>query len=119
MRIALFFLLLVACVLSACSNSTESPTTENVYGEVAALTGDVARGELLFNAEVAPPCSACHVPSSPASPPLDGFGEIAASRVEGMSAHEYAYYSIVEPGRFIVEGYGNVMYNQYGANLEP
>jgi mono/diheme cytochrome c family protein len=84
-------------------------------------TGDAARGEELFNTStnLAPACLGCHIAGNNASPPLDGFGEIAGIRVEGESAREYAFYSIVEPERHIVEGYGNAMYNQYGSKMSP
>jgi mono/diheme cytochrome c family protein len=81
--------------------------------------GDAARGEVLYNTgkDLAPACAGCHLPNSPASPDLAGFGERAATQVDSESAHEYAFYSITEPGRFIVPGYGNAMYNQYDEAL--
>lgn len=83
--------------------------------------GDVERGAELFNQPInsAPPCSGCHLPNSPASPDLAGFAERAGNRVEGETAREYAFYSIVEPGRYIVEGFGNAMWNQYDESLSP
>jgi cytochrome c553 len=71
----------------------------------------------LFNTGAIPPCAACHVAPFTASPSLEGFGETAATRVEGMSAQEYAFYSIVQPEAYIVEGFGNAMYNKYGEDL--
>jgi len=109
------YLLLILLILVACS-----PNPPSVIGYTLIPTdGDVARGEALFNTgkDLAPACSACHIPNSPASPDLAGFGAVAASRVEGQTAHEYAFYSITEPGRFIVEGYGNAMYNMYDEAL--
>jgi hypothetical protein len=44
---------------------------------------------------------------------------VAGERVEGESAREYTFYAIAEPGRYIVEGYGNAMYNRYDENLSP
>jgi mono/diheme cytochrome c family protein len=108
--------LLITCfvivlVISACSTNPPS-----VIGYDAIPSGgNAANGEVLFTSgkDQVPPCIACHLPNSPASPDLAGFGERAASRIAGQSAHEYAFYSITEPARFIVEGYGNAMYNQY------
>jgi mono/diheme cytochrome c family protein len=102
-------------LLAACS-----PNPPSVISLTAIPTdGDVARGEVLYNTgkDLAPPCAACHLPNSPASPDLAGFGARAATMVAGESAHEYAFYSITEPGRFITPGYGNAMYNQYDEAL--
>lgn len=110
----ILLILLLCLVLSAC---TAAPSTI-AYADVP-QTGDPVRGEELFNTQVnlAPPCVACHIPANTASPTLDGFGAIAGSRVDGESAHEYAFYSITEPSRYIVEGFGDAMYNQYDENL--
>jgi cytochrome c553 len=108
-------MLVLLLILAACT----SPTSLQ-YSDIPE-TGDAARGEELFNTStnLAPACLGCHITGSSASPPLDGFGEIAGSRVEGESAREYTFYSIVEPERHIVEGYGNAMYNQYDEKLSP
>lgn len=107
--IPLFMIVLV--MMTACS---PNPPSVILYNAIPS-DGDAANGEILYNSgkDLAPACSACHMPDSPASPDLAGFGERAATQVDGQSAHEYAFYSITEPGRFIVEGYGNAMYNMY------
>jgi mono/diheme cytochrome c family protein len=79
-------------------------------------------GEELFarSERVIPSCVTCHVQDPAGSPVLDAtYPELAASRIEGMDAHEYTFYSIAEPGGYIVEGYGNAMYNRYDDNLNP
>jgi len=83
--------------------------------------GDVARGEALFSEQVdlAPACSVCHNEAANAAPDLAGYSEVADTRVEGESALEYTFYSITEPGRYIVDGYGNAMYNQYDGTYTP
>jgi mono/diheme cytochrome c family protein len=107
--------LLLLFALSACNANPPSTIAFDALPE----TGDAARGADLFNQPIdrAPPCSACHIEGNAASPDLSGFGERAASRVAGESAREYAFYSITEPGRFIVEGFGNAMYNTYDEKL--
>lgn len=114
MRIlTLAFILLLT--LTACNPNPPSVLSyENLP-----LEGDVERGSELFNQPVnsAPPCSACHMPESPASPNLAGFNERASTQVEEQDAREYAFYSITEPARFIVEDFGNVMWNQYDESL--
>ena len=113
--------LLLSCLLVIILSACNANPTSVVNYEAVPTEGDVARGEALYNSgkELAPPCSGCHIPNAPASPDLAGFGAVAATRVEGQTAHEYAFYSITEPGRFIVEGYGNAMYNMYDEALTP
>ena len=113
----LLMLILYTLILSACN---ANPPSIISYDALPA-TGDIERGAALFSQQInlAPPCFACHNETAAASPALAGFGERAGTRVEGQDAREYAFYSIVEPGRFIVEGFGNAMYNQYDENLSP
>jgi hypothetical protein len=59
------------------------------------------------------------VSSVSASPDLAGFADRAGEQVEGQDAREYAFYSITEPGRYVVEDFGNVMYDQYDEKLTP
>ena len=110
-------LVVAALVLVGCSPNAASSIT---YEEIPS-TGDVERGQQLFNESIdsAPACSACHMPGVAASPDLAGFGERAGERVSDESAAEYAFYSIAEPSRYLVEGFGNVMYDQYDEKLAP
>ena len=109
----ILFCLAIAIFIAGCSQSGGTPVP---YVE---MEGDAARGEQLFNQtiESMPPCSACHIPGSAASPDLVGYGAVAGERVPGESAHEYTFYSITEPGRYIVPGFGNAMYDRYGERL--
>ncbi|GAB4429185.1 MAG: hypothetical protein Kow00106_24200 [Anaerolineae bacterium] len=59
-------------------------------------------------------CEACHGAENGAGPALTGMGERAASRVEGLSAEEYLYQSIVQPSAYIVEGFPDIMPKNYG-----
>lgn len=60
-------------------------------------------------------CIACHkiafMPSAVGAvgPALDGLGERAGSRVEGLNAEAYLKQSIENPAAFLVESYGNLM----------
>ncbi len=83
------------------------------------VDGDPVRGEELFNT-VSPVCSSCHMEdNASASPDLTGYGDVAGTRVEGESAREYTFHAITEPGRFVVEGYGNAMPASYDDDLNP
>jgi mono/diheme cytochrome c family protein len=107
----------IVILLAGCAQNTESRIP---YSEIPP-EGDPARGEQLFNESInaAPPCSICHAAGNTASPDLTGYGAIAGERVEGETAHEYTFYGIAEPGRYIVEGYGNAMYDRYDEKLTP
>lgn len=104
------FLLLTGCAASLPSSAT--------------VTGDVERGAQLFAQGQGgiPPCSTCHrVMSSQGGfsvgPNLAGIGEHAATQVAGLSAEEYLRQSILEPERYLVSGYRDIMYPDYSAHL--
>lgn len=107
-------LVMVMCAFSlvACDDGR----TVIPFEEVQGLQGDAVRGETLYTQAIQrmPTCDSCHkVGDDGGSPDLTGYGSRADQRVVGLSAEEYTFYSIAEPGRYIVQGYGNAMYNQY------
>jgi mono/diheme cytochrome c family protein len=99
----------------ATPDSTEEavPTPESTDEATEAPAGDPAAGEELF----ATNCSACHGEEDGAGPARTGMGERAATRVAGLSAEEYLHQSIVDPGAYVVEGFGNIMPKAYGDQL--
>jgi cytochrome c553 len=105
---------LMMLVLVACSdgNQTDSATLH---------PGDVTRESQWFTEAIngAPPCSTCHtLDGTPlVGPSLEGFGVVASTRLTNTSAEEYTYTSIVRPADFQVNGFGNLMYNQYERRL--
>jgi cytochrome c2 len=90
----------------------------------APITGDVERGAQLFaqgQGEI-PPCSTCHQTvtgqfSFTIGPNLDGISERAGTQVDGLTREAYLRQSILEPERYIVSGYRDIMYLDYGAYL--
>jgi cytochrome c2 len=94
------------------ANAVE-PGVAPVMGAVS--TGDPANGAALFKAFQAKAgisCVSCHRADSEArlvGPGLFNIGARAASRVNGMSAKAYLRESIVAPGAYVVDGYGDVM----------
>ncbi|MEM6527508.1 MAG: cytochrome c [Chloroflexota bacterium] len=107
----------LALILAACGGSESVVSYADLPTE-----GDPVRGEALYfqASGLSPACSACHVAEAAGAPVLDeNYPALAAQRVAGQDAHEYTFYAIVEPGQYIVEGYGNAMYNRYDENLEP
>jgi cytochrome c2 len=109
--------ILLLFVLAACTASGGSPEAT----EEALPLGDAVRGEELFNSNVngSPACGTCHLltEETRVGPGLLGYGERAGNEVEGQSAEDYSYLSIVRPAEHIVEGFSNVMYTEYQSKL--
>jgi cytochrome c2 len=90
----------------------------------ASTTGNRERGAQFFaqGQGEAPPCSTCHQTVTgqfgfTIGPNLDGIGERAGIRVDGLTAEEYLRQSMLEPRRYIVPGYRNMMYSNYNSHL--
>lgn len=98
--------LIAIFVLAACNTNAPSSIAYDELPE----TGDAINGEVIFNEQN---CTNCHVEGATGAPTLDNYSEVAGTRVEGQSAHEYTFYSIVEPSSYVVDGYGNAMPNRY------
>jgi mono/diheme cytochrome c family protein len=90
--------------------------------------GDPSRGELVAAAQG---CVACHI-STPAGPAWrasaqqEGIGARAETRITqpdytgtAQDAYHYLFESIVLPGVFLVEGYGDQMPHEYSETLSP
>ena len=115
--------LFAACLLAtitACGASTDSGSGVFSYANLPAK-GDAANGQQIFEhgKADAPGCTTCHHIDSTASigPGLGGLPDRAGSRVDGQTAREYIFNSIVSPARFIVPGYSNQMFGLYGTKL--
>lgn len=109
--------------------ATEAPAEEpETNGDAAppAEGGDPAAGEQLFNQTLiqagggaAAGCVTCHYVNAEqgdfTGPNLAGIATEAGDRVEGQSAEEYLYNSIVNPNDHVVEGFtAGVMPQNYG-----
>jgi cytochrome c2 len=89
------------------------------------LIGDAVRGETLFTTratDTVPACSSCHttvrggLPRGGAiAPSLIGVANRAGERIEGLSAEEYLYQSIVAPRSYLVDGFADNMYTRYAS----
>jgi mono/diheme cytochrome c family protein len=82
-----------------------------------AVDRQVAVGRQLFNQN----CATCH-PVTPGAvnvgPSLFGVYGRAASRMEGVDAHEYLLLSITKPSAYIVDGFTDVMPSNFGTSLD-
>jgi len=107
-------LLLLAC--AACSGTSSA-------SDDPLPAGDATRGAALFTQAIngAPACSTCHTldGSTLVGPSLKGFATVAPTRVEGMSAADYARTSILQPASYVVSGFANLMYGQFAQQLTP
>jgi cytochrome c553 len=108
-------LLTLALLLAGCTALPTVPTS---------IAGDVERGGQLFaqGQGDTPPCSNCHQTVTgqfgfTIGPNLDGIGESAGMRVDGLTAEEYLLQSMLEPRRYIVPGYRDIMYPDYSRHL--
>ena len=88
------------------------------------IEGDVERGAQLFaqGQDSTPPCSTCHRVVNDQvgfsiGPNLAGIAERAGAQVAGLTAEGYLRQSIIEPHRYVVSGYRNIMYPGYSAHL--
>ncbi len=113
--------LILACLLAIGFAACSPPRADIKFGDLPA--GDAARGAKLFTESIngATPCSDCHRTDAiqQTGPGLGGFGARAGGRVSGESAEEYAFHSIVEPWRYVVRGFSNVMYNDFADRASP
>lgn len=103
----------------AVDTASESPDSENPIVDAVA-NADPALGEQLFTMNPVTPCNTCHLTDSEAmlvGPGLLNISERAETRIEGVTAEEYLYESIVHPNDFIVEGFAGAMPTNYGDTM--
>lgn len=113
LRIGMFIIFIAVLVMvSSADQSVES------------FVGDAERGAEIFRLGTngAPACAGCHLTRPMLSrvmvaPNLSGFAKRAAGRVEGLSAHDYAFASITDPSGFVVDGFKDLMYSRYAERL--
>lgn len=116
MIVRLLSLVMLVGVMLLAVGCGSTPESTLAYSDVQALTGDAARGAVLYNEpqQNLPTCVSCHIVGTEAgAPSLTGYAALAGERVPDMDAHEYTFYAIAEPARHIVTGYGNAMFNGY------
>jgi cytochrome c553 len=114
MRHIFLLLTLLVLIITACSGGKPAERK---------LTGNVERGETLFTkgTDQAPACSTCHTTSTAArrtgfhgGPTVAGISEKLEKRGLDLTPHQYIEQSIVEPDAYIVSGYSNMMFPNYG-----
>ena len=117
MRTSILCIMLVVSFLTACQllDTYMLPTYDQ----------QIQHGKQLFyNGTVdTPACSGCHIASNSehrlyiAAPKLVGISNRAQVGQPTVSADEYLYQSIINPGVYLVEGFPNSMFPDYGIHL--
>ena len=113
-RISLF---IVLCLLSAC----DFPKVQSLI----MYEQQLEHGKQLFytGTNTVPACSICHVSSKDeyrlynGAPQLVEIGQRAGNRQPAMNAVQYLHESMVNPGAYLVSGFPNGMYQNYGDHL--
>ena len=113
-----FIILTLLLALAACAPAELPFTLDDLPA------GDAGSGAKIFlqSHDDAPPCSTCHTTDGSGGgtgPDMVGLGARAGSRVDGQSAEQYVFNSITRPGLYLVQGYSNLMYNDYAKKLDP
>ena len=106
-------------VLLLAAGCASTPPSVIAYSDLP--VGDAARGEVVYTqtSAVVAACTACHQSDGAGAPMMAGYSQVAGTRVAGQTASEYTFYSIVEPYRYLVLGYGNAMPHTYDNRLTP
>jgi cytochrome c oxidase subunit II len=110
----LTILMLTLLIASACAPQSNSPSA-------TLEPGNAERGAALFTEAVggAPACSTCHTidGSVLVGPTLQDYSEQAQEHAGDATIEAYTHASIVQPGDYLVSGFSNVMFSQYGRFL--
>jgi mono/diheme cytochrome c family protein len=102
-RISILIMILAAGAIAGCGGSAESATSEP-----PTFTLEQTGGQRLFSVH----CGSCHstIPESVVvGPSMAGIASRAGSRIPGMDGREYVEESIMRPGDFVVDGFGDLM----------
>ncbi len=109
----LITLMLSLFILSGCDS--EPPSI--AFADIDMSVADAGSGEKLYaqSNNGAPACITCHLLEEGAGvgPSLVGIASALGNRVDGQSAEEYLYWSILRPSEYLTAGYSNVMYAKY------
>ena len=108
-------LMLVASLSESATPSPADRPPDAAHLAAALQDASATLGEALIG-EYA--CSACHITGGGrVAPPFDGIADRAGSRRPGMSAGQYLYDSILQPGSYLVAGYANAMPGNFANRL--
>ncbi len=104
----IFWVMALFLLLVGCGGEEAEPT--------ATLDPVAAAGELVFRTQ----CGSCHATNPDTvivGPSLAGVATRAETRIPGQDARSYILNSIMRPDDFLVEGFENLMPNNFGRKL--
>jgi len=102
------WLIAVLLLLVACGGDPAEPTPT--------LDPVAAAGEIVFQKN----CGSCHATAPDTvivGPSLAGVATRAETRIPGLEARSYILNSIMRPDEFLVDGFENLMPNNFGRKL--
>lgn len=94
---------------------------ERILKTLGEVFGDPINGQALYNGELG--CASCHNTETKVAPPTEGtYTRVLDERVHDplladYTPEHYLIESIVLPGNYVVEGYTNLMSNNFGERL--
>ena len=101
-----FAVWLIACGRTAAAPPPATPT----------LSPQASAGKEVFTRE----CASCHsllADTVIVGPSIKGIAHRADTRVANLDARTYLMSSIIDPGRYVLEGYQNLMPTNFGTRL--
>ena len=107
-QLHVLWLMALLLLLVACGREPAEPTPT--------LDPVAAAGEIVFQKN----CGSCHATSPDTvivGPSLAGIATRAETRIPGQDARSYILNSIMRPDEFLIEGFENLMPNNFGRKL--
>ncbi|MBI5961781.1 MAG: c-type cytochrome, partial [Chloroflexi bacterium] len=98
---------------AAPASTAEGESTAPAPSGVDLASADYDRGMQVYLDQ----CAVCHGAGEGVGPSLGGMAERAATRIEGVSAADYLYQSVIAPGDYLVDGFEDIMPATYAADL--
>ena len=106
---------LALLVVASLTPSLADRPPDATHVALALQDASATRGEALI---VEYACSVCHIAGGDrVAPPFAGIADRAASRRPHLSADQYLFESIVQPGDYLVAGYANAMPGNFANRL--
>jgi mono/diheme cytochrome c family protein len=109
-RIWFTLVLTALLLLAACGDAQLEADPTPTLDPIAALGQDVFKQE----------CAICHTTTPDhvlRGPSLYGIATRAATRLPNTDARSYIYSSILNPGDYLADGFGDIMLNDFGKKL--
>ena len=103
------------------ASRTVGSDVDRIMNAFDTVYGDPINGQLLYNTTLG--CAGCHGAETPVGPPTEGtYTRVDEERLldpafEGYTVQHYLVESIIDPAKYLVPGYQNVMVSNFGDRL--